>query len=75
MVDFHRPGHIFSLSLLTAVALSVPSNKAYGMLRDKETSQLKIKSMKVYPPYTRPYITQLHVCSCNILGNIRGLNL
>ena len=46
------------------------------MLRDKETSQLKsMKIYVVYPPYTRLYITQLHVCSCNILGNIRGLNL
>ena len=49
--------------LWIAVALSVPSNKAYGMLRDIETSQLNsMKIYVVYPPYTRPYIMQLHVC-------------
>ena len=64
------------LILLTAVTLLGPSNKAYGVLRDKHTFQLKsVKIYVVYPPYARPYIiTELHVCASNTLGNTRSLS-
>ena len=55
---------VTKLILLTAVTLLAPRNKAYGVLRDKHTSQLKsVKIYVVYPPYTRPYIMELHVCA------------